>query len=307
MNINTNFTYFGELSALLAAIFWSIAVIIFKSASNEVSPFLITALKNTIGSFCFLVFFLLFDIPLWYDDFQQIDYFKILISGVLGMGLADVLFIYALSQIGANRIALINCFEPVVIYILSSIFLGTILNIGQLIGFLVVIISLLIMTYEKDTNELDKYIKRKGILLQISAVILSSIGIVMIKPVLLKINNDINIQLWLTFFRLLPGMITAWIVLLFQKKKIRLSQPFLQLNFIIKILFSSILGTFIALSFWIIGYANIEHPPVASILGQTSVIFIILLSWFFLKEKITKQRIVAMLFALSGVILTIYS
>ena len=307
MNINTNFTYFGELSALLAAIFWSIAVIIFKSASNDVSPFLITALKNTIASLCFLVFFLLFDIPLWYDDFQQIDYFKILISGVLGMGLADVLFIYALSQIGANRIALINCFEPVVIYILSSIFLGTILNIGQLIGFLVVIISLLIMTYEKDTNELDKYIKRKGILLQISAVILSSIGIVMIKPVLLKINNDINIQLWLTFFRLLPGMITAWIVLLFQKKKIRLRQPFLQLNLIVKILFSSILGTFIALSFWIIGYANIEHPPVASILGQTSVIFIILLSWFFLKEKITKQRIVAMLFALSGVILTIYN
>ena len=307
MNINTNFTYFGELSALLAAIFWSIAVIIFKSASNDVSPFLITALKNTIASLCFLVFFLLFDIPLWYDDFQQLDYFKIFISGVLGMGLADVLFIYALSQIGANRIALINCFEPVVIYILSSIFLGTILNIGQLIGFLVVIISLLIMTYEKDTNELDKHIKRKGILLQISAVILSSIGIVMIKPVLLKINNDINIQLWLTFFRLLPGMITAWIVLLFQKKKIRLSQPFLQLNLIVKILFSSILGTFIALSFWIIGYANIEHPPVASILGQTSVIFIILLSWFFLKEKITKQRIVAMLFALSGVILTIYS
>ena len=57
MNINTNFTYFGELSALLAAIFWSIAVIIFKSASNEVSPFLITALKNTIASFYFLVFF----------------------------------------------------------------------------------------------------------------------------------------------------------------------------------------------------------------------------------------------------------
>ena len=306
MHLNTNFTYFGELSALLAAIFWSIAVIIFKSASNEVSPFLITALKNTIASFCFLVFFLLFDVPLWYDDFQKLDYFKILISGVLGMGLADVLFIYALSQIGANRIALINCFEPVVIYILSSIFLGTILNIGQLIGFLVVIISLLIMTYEKDTNELDKYIKKKGILLQISAVILSSIGIVMIKPVLLKINNDINIQLWLTFFRLLPGMITTWIVLLFQKKKIIPSQP-LQLNLIIKILFSSILGTFIALSFWIIGYANIEHPPVASILGQTSVIFIILLSWFFLKEKITKQRIVAMLFALSGVILTIYS
>ena len=41
-----NFPYFGELSALCAAIFWSIAVIIFTSASQVLSPFLITALKN---------------------------------------------------------------------------------------------------------------------------------------------------------------------------------------------------------------------------------------------------------------------
>ena len=65
------------------------------------------------------------------------------------------------------------------------------------------------------------------------------------------------------------------------------------------------LGTFLALGCWIIGYANIEQPPIASILGQTSVIFIILLSWIFLKEKITSIRLVSMFFALIGVCLTI--
>ena len=56
--------------------------------------------------------------------------------------------------------------------------------------YILVIISILIMTYEKDYDGLDIQIKRKGIGLQILAVIFSSIGIVMIKPVLLKINND---------------------------------------------------------------------------------------------------------------------
>ncbi|MBS82822.1 MAG: EamA family transporter, partial [Gammaproteobacteria bacterium] len=55
--MNNMYPYFGEITALTAAIFWSIAVIIFRSASQIISPFLITALKNTIALFLFLVSF----------------------------------------------------------------------------------------------------------------------------------------------------------------------------------------------------------------------------------------------------------
>ena len=57
-------SYFGELSALSAALCWSIAVIIFKSASKTLSPILITALKNSIALFSFLLLFMFLDIPL---------------------------------------------------------------------------------------------------------------------------------------------------------------------------------------------------------------------------------------------------
>ena len=87
-----DFPYFGEIAALLAALCWSLAVIIFKSASKELSPFLITALKNTIALSLFIVFFLIFDIPLLYSEFSSTDYMKIIISGALGMGFGDVLF-----------------------------------------------------------------------------------------------------------------------------------------------------------------------------------------------------------------------
>ena len=123
---------------LAAAICWSMAVIIFKSASKILSPLLITALKNSIALISFIIFFYLFDIPIWYNGLYPIDYFKIALSGILGMGIGDILFIYALSQIGANRVAILNCFEPAVIYIFSIIILGTILTIQQLMGFLIV-------------------------------------------------------------------------------------------------------------------------------------------------------------------------
>ena len=301
MNLINNFAYLGEISALCAAIFWSIAVIIFKSVSNEITPFLITPLKNTIALICFIILFIFCDIPLWYDEFSTIDYFKIIISGFLGMGLADVIFLYALSKIGANRIALVNCFEPAVIYIFSTLMLGTILNFKQFIGFIIVLIAILIITYEKDMDQLDPNIKKKGISLQIIAVILSSFGIVLIKPVLAKVDNSIHLQLWVTAFRLFPGFIIAWIIFLFQNNKKNLLQPLKESKILKQIIISSGLGTFVALSFWIVGYANIEKPPIASMLGQTSVIFIILLSWIYLKESITKVRLISIFFAILGV------
>ena len=298
-----NSPYFGELSALFAALCWSVAVIIFKSASKEISPLLITALKNSIALLLFLIAFIIFDIPFWYGGFNNIDYFKIILSGCLGMGIADILFITALSKIGANRVAIINCFEPAVIYIFSIFMIGTFLTIQQLIGFIIVVLSILIISYEKDKFEIEKKIKLYGICIQLVAVILSSFGIVLIKPSLSLINDSIELQIWVTVFRLFPGFVLSWIIFLFTKNKINSLNPLMQSRVIWKILISSGLGTFFALSFWIIGYANIETPPVASIIGQTSVIFILILSYLILNEKITKLRIISIITAVFGVIL----
>ena len=303
MNSLINFPYFGELSALLAALCWSIAVIIFKSVSKELSPLLITALKNTIALCFFISTFILFDIPLWHSGFEKIDYLKIILSGCLGMGIADILFITALSKIGANRVAIINCFEPAVIYLFSIMILGIALTAQQFIGFSIVIISILIISYEKDLIEINPKIKLRGIITQIFAVILSSFGIVLIKPILTIVNNDIKLQLWVTVFRLVPGFLVTWIIFMFSKNKLILLKPLKKSIIIWKILISSGLGTFMALSFWIIGYANIEKPPIASIIGQTSAIFILILSYLILNERLTKLRLISISTAIFGVVL----
>ena len=296
----------GEILALMAALFWSIAVVIFKSLSQSISPFLINALKNTIALICFIIVLSILKIPLFNPAFTTYEYTVFIISGMLGMGIADAVFIYSLSKIGANRIAILNCFEPIAVYCFTFFLLGTSLSILESIGFIIVIISILVISYEKDQDDIDPKVKRKGILLQICAILCSALSMVMIKDILNIHRTDINLIIWIAVFRLFIGFISSWGIFLCVENTMKLLASIKQKTIIIKIITSSVFGTFMALGCWMMGQAYIEKLPLASILGQTALIFILIFSWIFLKEKITKIRIIASLFALLGVFLSNY-
>ena len=297
----------GEVFALMAALFWSIAVVIFRSLSQKVSPFLINALKNTIALMCFIILLFILRIPLWDNTFSNWEYMQFIISGVLGMGIADAVFIYALSKIGANRIAILNCFEPITMYFLTLFFLaGNWLNGIETIGFIIVIISIIIISYEHDEADINPKIKQQGMMLQICAILCSSISIVMIKNTLNLHQSDPKVIIWIAVFRLFIGFIISWTIFLCLKDSKKLLKALKGRIIITKIIASSIIGTFMALTCWIMGQTYIQKLALASIIGQTSLIFIMFFSWLFLHEKITKTRIIASIFALLGVFLSNY-
>ena len=299
--------YYGISFAILASILWSITVTLIKPITNNISPFLINPIKNSIGFILFSILFFIMNIPFWYNHLSNDQYIIILISGSLGMVLGDTIFIYALNKIGANRVAIVDAFSPVVIYSYSLLLLPPQpLAFVQIIGFIITITGLLILTYEKDYEDIDYKVKRSGILLVLLAMACTGFGVVYLKMVLIDINKepyDIKLNLWVTAFRLLPGVILSWVIFLFQKNKTKLLLPLKKKNNVILLIIASITGPFLALGFWILGYAFISKPSIASIISQTSVIFIVLLSWFFLKEELTKLRILSTLLVFIGVVL----
>ena len=134
-------------------------------------------------------------------------------------------------------------------------------------------------------------------------------GVVFLKTILERIAepglDGIKLNLWVTAFRLIPGVVLSWIIFSFQKDRYQLLKPLKDKNNYRPLIIASILGPFLALGCWILGYAFISKPSVASIIGQTSVIFIVILSWLFLKEKITRLRILSTIFVFVGVILAV--
>ena len=167
--------------------------------------------------------------------------------------------------------------------------------------------GLLILAYEKDYEDIDYKTKQFGILLVLGAMACTGLGVVFLKQVLNRIQepglDGIKLNLWITAFRLIPGVILSWIIFLFQKNRYQLLQPLKNIHNYRPLIIASITGPFLALGFWILGYAFIDQPAVASIIGQTSVIFIVLLSGLFLKEKLTNLRIISTIFVFLGVIL----
>ena len=294
---------------LIAAILWSVTVILLKSSSNQLSPFLINPIKNSIGLLLFLLLFLYTGIPLWYDNLSLLGYYKILLSGLLGMALGDTIFIYALSKIGANRVAIVDSFSPFIIYFYSILLLyNQELVFIQFVGLMITTIAIVILTYENDYEDIDYKTKRSGILWVFFAMSCTGYGIVLLKTVLNEINiveveQKLKFNLWVTAFRLLPGVIFSWFMFLFKKNKKSLLKPLTNRTVLSKLLLASVIGPFFALGFWILGYAFIDKPSIASIISQTSVIFIVILSWIFLKEKLTPLRLVSISFAFIGVLL----
>ena len=304
--------YYGIVFAICASILWSITVTTIKPITKNISPFLINPIKNTIGLSLFAILFLITNIPFWYDHLYNYEYAIILISGSLGMVLGDTIFIYALNKIGANRVAIVDAFSPIVIYIYSLLLLpNQSLYFLQVIGLLITIIGLLILTYENDYKDINYKVKRLGILLVLIAMTCTGFGVVYLKTVLNRLHQTgfegIKLNLWITAFRLIPGVILSWLLFIFQKNKYQLLLPLKEKSNTIPLIIASIIGPFLALGFWILGYAFIAKPSVASIISQTSVIFIVLLSWFFLKEKLTYLRIISTICVFFGVVLVAFN
>ena len=220
-----------------------------------------------------------------------------LLSGALGISLADTLYFRALNELGAGRMGIIgNLFSPSVIS-LAYLFLGERMSPLQFAGFALVLGGVLLV----HAGGIDKqhHITRKGLLLGVAAVLLNAAGIVMIKPVLateaffsvalLRMSGALLIMLllWPLFpaqFRMPAARQIPWKVLLL----------------------GAVVGQYLAMLFWLAGYKFIV-ASVASILNETASIFILLFAAMFLGEKLTRHKLAGVVLSFGGVALMLWA
>jgi drug/metabolite transporter (DMT)-like permease len=139
-----------------------------------------------------------------------------------------------------------------------------------------------------------------GILIGCLAMIFLAVGIVMIKELLER--TDV---FWATLVRVAAASVSLLVLILFHPRR---KQYFQELRFSkawLTALPASIIGNYLALLCWVAGMKYTTASR-AAILNQMSTIFIFILAAVFLKEKITLNKTIAILLALTGACLTIF-
>ncbi len=289
-------TYLGEVLSLSCAAMWACAVILFRVVGHTISAWNLNLFKNCIAVLLFVpTLFIIYGI-----DWPQLPASTLailLLSGFLGITLADTVYLRALNLLGPSRHAVITCLYSPFVITLSVLFLGERFGPAQGFGFLLVIIGVILVNYRKARREIDDRLLRAGVFYGVVAELLMAAGIVITKPIVTG-ESPIYVAA-VRIFGGTAGML-AW-NLIHPRSRNSLKTDFAKRPIPWAILLTgSILGTYLSMIVWIAGY-KYTSASTASILNQTSVIFILVLAVWFLGEHMNRRQVFGSFLGFLGV------
>ena len=156
-DFNNSSVRFGDVLVLIGALFWALHIIfIGKIIERFDLPFFIALIQNLIVAVLSLVLVILFE----EINFSKIklETVEILYAGILSGGVAFVLQLFGQKNILAGPAAIVMSLEGVVAAIAAWIILNQILDLGNIIGCILilfgVLFSQLIPVYEDKTKNI---------------------------------------------------------------------------------------------------------------------------------------------------------
>lgn len=283
----------GEALAILSALAWSAGVIIYKRLGETITPTRLNLTKNLLALVLLVPSVLLFGGPP--PPLSGADLAITLVSGLLGIAVADSLHLTALNQLGAARMGILgNFFSPFVI-VLSFLFLGERLGPLQLLGFALVTGGVLAVSVRRSEIAAERRALRRGLALGVGSVLLMAVAIVLVKRVL-----EAQPLIWMVALRMAGGV--GGLLLLFALRRqspwpapaerARLHWPLLLLG--------AFVGQYLSMVLWL-GGNKYASASVAAILNETNSVFIVFLAALFLHEPLSRGKLLGVALTLSGV------
>ncbi len=294
----------GQTCALLAALTWATAVVLFKRSGEHVSPLALNLFKSTIGLTLLIVTLVVTrDGFAALERFPRSDILILLFSGLVGIALADTIFFHSLNLIGVGLVSVVDCLYSPFVILFSCLMLAEELSLFHYVGTGLILTGVLISSRHAPPADRTRGQLLLGMCLAAVAIAMMAFGIVLAKPVLDV--NDFPLM-WATMLRLLAGtFVLALFALASPQRKTHWAafRPSAIWKFSLP---ASVLGNYLAMIFWVAGF-KYTRASIAGILNQTSIIFAIILATIILNERFTRRKLLAIILAFAGVaIITVY-
>lgn len=289
----------GKILAVLCALLWAGAVILFKRSGESIKPLPLNFFKSLVSAILFLPFFVLLDQPIAPPQATPLDYLRLIGSGILGIMISDTLFFMSLNRIGAGLSAIVDCMYSPILVSLSWLLLAEPVRKVDLVGGVIIVSAVFIASFHRQDNHLEPKTLITGVILGISAMLTLGFGVMLMQPILER-----SPMLWVTELRLLAGAFCLGGVLAIGKDRRTDFASILSRRSWKFTIPAAIMGTNLAMIAWVAAF-KLTDVTSAAILNQTSTVFTVLLAALFLHEKLTLRRTIAVILAMAGAVLVI--
>ena len=289
----------GKVMALASAVAWSSAIILFKR-SEAVEPHAMNLFKNTLATALLIVTLLALGSGIDSDRSSE-DWVRLIVSGVMGIAVADSLFFYALRRLGASMLAVLDCGYSPLVVLFSVLLLDESLTVIFAIGAALVVGGVLCATWQRGqgSDEVDEKERMQGIVMALCAVTMMALSVVIAKPAL-----DQGELVEVTLIRLVAGLAGLCIWLLPTAVGRRAFAVLRPQRVWWTLVPATLLGTYLAMLLWI-GGVKYTLASRAAVLNQMATVFTIIFAYHFLGEQISKRKWLGAGFAVTGAVIVL--
>ena len=286
----------GEFYALASAFVWALAVILFRRTNNVLPPFETNLFKIFLGFV--LLWPTLFLVEGWtLPEYTPLEFGTVVLSGYLGIAVADTWYLRALHLVGASRTGIVSSLLSPFVILLSVLFLAESLSVFQVAGFGLVMIGLLLVSWQAQREEVDPADLRRGMVYGVAAVFLMAVGVVMVKHIL-----ETRSFMWTAQLRMTGGIVGMLAYMAFRGRFRKAIEQYRKPQPWALITAASFLGSYLSMMMWLYSYKLIP-ASVSSVLNQTANAWMVLLAWLVLHEYIGMRKIYGLLLTTGGVLI----
>jgi drug/metabolite transporter (DMT)-like permease len=292
----------GGAAALIAALIWAIATVIFSKLGEDIPPAELNLVKCSFAVVLMIITTLILREKL--PDAGWLAYTLLALSGIIGIGLGDTAYFESLNNLGSKLTLLMTVLAPPMAGVISWIFLHEQLKPIAWLGIVITMLGVAWVIWEEQqgNTRIQKHLWR-GIGFGLIACLTQSVGAVFSRYAL---TSSTISALQTAIIRILAGIASLVVILLISR-----SRPFLWLrepkkdgpppkNLLAMIALVGFMGTYIAI--WL-QQVSLQYAPVgiAQTLLSTSPIFILPIAAL-RKEKVTWKSILGVVISLAGVV-----
>lgn len=282
---------------MLCAVAWALALVLFKRSGERVSPIPLNLFKNAVGLVLFIVTLVVTRDGIGnLSEFCIEDIYILVLSGVLGIAVADTIMFFALNRIGVGIISVVDCSYSPLVILASFLILAEELTRYHYVGGGLILAGVLTASRVKPPFGRTRLQLVVGMAAGVLAIAMMALGIALAKLVL-----DHFPLVWATTIRLGSGTAVLAVWALASAERKRLWSVFKPSTVWKASLPASILGTYVSLWMWMAGF-KYTYASVAALLNQTSVVFALIFAALILKESLGRRKLVAIALALGGAV-----